>query len=71
MVHDPISALMGRTYEATEVIKVQKITGTVKGEEIPVDPGYYKYLGSIIFQGNKMTIDLYYDSLDDNTKDPI
>ena len=71
MVHDPISALMGRTYEATYVINVPRITGIVKGNEIPVKKGYYKYLGSITFSGDKMMVDLYYDNYDDKIKDPI
>lgn len=70
MVHDPISALIGKTYEATYSIKVPRITGVVEGSEIPVKRGYYKYLGTISINGNKIIVDLYADNYDDNTKDP-
>lgn len=68
MVHDPTSALMGKTYEANYSISVPRITGVVKGDEIPVKKGHYKYLGTITFTKNRFIVDLYYD---DNIKDPI
>jgi hypothetical protein len=71
MAHDPVTALMGETYEKTYIINTPRITGVVSGNEIPVKKGYYKYLGNIIFKENKMIIDLYYDNYDDGIKDPI
>jgi hypothetical protein len=71
MVHDPVSLLQGKTYIETEILRVPRIEGVVEGREIPVAPGYYKYLGQIIFSGSQMKLDLYYDNYDDKKKDPL
>lgn len=71
MVHDPISALLGKTYNETYKITVPRINGIVAGSEIPVEKGYYHYQGQIEFRGNKMIVNLYYDNYDDNRKDAL
>ncbi len=71
MVHDPVSLLRRPTYSATKVLTVPRLTGTVDGAEIPVQQGYYKLLGSIVFDGDRMTVDLYYDDTDDRVRHPL
>ena len=71
MAHDPISALLGKTYDETYRIVVPRIEGVVKGSEIPVEKGYYVYEGQIDFKGNRMSMNLYYDNYDDKRKDPL
>jgi hypothetical protein len=68
MAHDPISLLMGKTYEAKQVFEVPRIEGIVKGSEIPRLPGYYKYVGTIKFENQSMVIDLYADNYDEKKK---
>ena len=63
MVHDPISALLSKTYNETYKMIVPRIDGVVKGPEISVEKGYYRYEGQIEFKGNKMSINLYYDNM--------
>ena len=71
MVHDPISALLGKTYNETYKIVVPRIEGIVKGSEIPAEKGYYHYEGQIDFKGSRMSINLYYDNYDDKKKDAL
>ena len=76
MVHDPISALLGKTYVDTIDFYVFKITGTVNGNTISIDSSY-KLLGDIKFYNvfhskkKKMVINLYYDDTDANIKRPL
>lgn len=70
MAHDPISALLARTYEEVERIEVPRIAGVVEGREIPVPKGYYGYVGRIVFFGTQMKIDLYYDNHDESKIEP-
>lgn len=71
MVHNPFALLMMPTHEATYVLSVPRIEGAVTGGEIPVERGYYKLLGGIAFEGDRMTVDLYYDNYDDKIRDPL
>ncbi len=71
MVHDPISALLGKTYNETYKIIVPRINGVVSGSEIPVEKGYYRYEGQIEFRDNKMSINLYADNYEDKKKDAL
>ena len=71
MVHDPISALMARTYEETYELDLPRIEGVVQGTEIPRPRGWYKLLGTVTFDGDRMTVDLYYDNTDDKIRDPL
>jgi len=45
--------------------------GTIKGEDIPVRDGYYKYTGSIQVSRDKLMIALSAINTDDNTIDPL
>jgi hypothetical protein len=71
MVHDPISALQGKTYEDKLVLDLPRLSGLVAGDEIPVGPGNYKYLGQVEFKDGRMVVDLYYNNTDDGTKDAL
>ncbi len=68
MAHDPISFIRGRTYEETLTIEVPRIEGVIEGAEIPVSPGYLRYVGRVVITKGKMKIDLYYA---DSTKHPL
>ena len=67
MAHDPISMIFRGSSEVSETIVVPRISGVVKGSEIPTEKGYYKYLGLIRFNDGKMIIDLQYDNYDYKT----
>jgi hypothetical protein len=71
MAHDPISYLFRGTSPSALTILVPRMTGEVLGSEIPVKKGYYSYLGNILFDGQSMFVDLYYDNTDKKTKEPI
>lgn len=71
MSHDPISALKRETYTDTFKIIIPSTNGIIKGQEIPTKEGYYKMLGTVNIDKEKMNIDLYYDKSDDKTKDPL
>jgi hypothetical protein len=71
MAHDPISALQGKTYEDRFVLDLPRLSGLVRGDEIPVRPGYYNYLGQIEFKDGRMVVDLYINNTDDGTKDAL
>ena len=68
MAHDPVSAVRGQTYEETLTIELPRIEGVIEGAEIPVRPGYLRYVGRVVIANGKMKVDLYYD---DNNKVPL
>ncbi len=71
MGHDPGSVVSNETYEDSVILQVPSLKdGTVKGEEIPVQKGRYKYLGQIIIDGQKVQVELSYDNTDDNKIEP-
>ena len=72
MGHDPGSVLSNETYEDSVILQVPSLQdGTIKGEEIPVRKGRYKYLGQIVIDGKKVQVDLSYDNTDDKKIEPI
>ena len=71
MAHDPITALMFKTYEAKANYNVPRISGVIDGAEIPVQDGYYNLVGSITFIDGKISVDLAADNYDDGIKDPV
>ena len=51
MVHDPISALLGKTYQDSLLLQLPvSATGWIPGRTIPPKPGYYPYSGGIQLQ---------------------
>ena len=71
MAHDPGSVLSDETYEDSVILQVPSLQdGTIKGEEIPVQQGRYKYLGQIIIDGKNIQVNLSYDNTDDKKIEP-
>lgn len=71
MAHDPVSAILGRTYEETLILELPRIEGVIDGSEIPVMEGKLPYGGRVVITEDKMKVDLYYDDQSDNTKRPL
>ena len=47
------------------LIPLNKLTdGIIRGEDIPVEKGYYKYLGNISIDKNKIQVNLLIDNTD-------
>lgn len=70
MAHDPISAILGRTYEETLTIEIPRIEGEIDGSEIPVSPDKLPYVGRVVIMKDKMKVELYYDDPSD-TRVPL
>jgi len=68
MAHDPISFLFRGSSPSKAILKVPRIKGNVKGEEIPVKKGYYSFVGDVDFIEHNMKVDLFYDDYDKNVK---
>lgn len=72
MAHDPGAALSNKTYEDSAVFQIPSLQdGTIKGADIPVRKGYYKYVGEIIVRDEKVHVNLSYDNTDDKKIEPI
>ena len=61
MAHDPVSALLGRTYEDTLTIDLPRIDGEIDGSEIEPPPDRLRYTGRVIIKNGKMKVELRYD----------
>jgi hypothetical protein len=71
MAHDLGSVLSNKTYEDSVILQVPSLQdGTIKGEDIPVSKGHYKYLGQIHIDRKKVQVDLSYDNTDDKKIEP-
>lgn len=70
MAHDPLASLFRGSSPSSMVVSVPRITSQVQGEEIPVEKGYYSYLGKIEFIDNTMLVDLMYNNTDDHKLEP-
>jgi hypothetical protein len=71
MAHDPVSIVLGSTYEETFVLDLPRLSGTITGMEIPVRPGGYGYLGQVEITGNRMQVTLYYNKTGVGTGEPL
>ena len=69
MVHDPVSLFLRKTYEDSSKYIIPRSQGIIKGEELPTEPGYYKYVGTITIQNNQAEINLSADNFDDKKLD--
>lgn len=69
LVHDPVSLLVGRTYEETFTMELPRIEGTIEGKEIGPNPGNGRYAGHVVITDGKMKVDLYY--IDEGTRRPL
>jgi hypothetical protein len=71
MGHDPGSVLSNENYEDSVILQVPSLRdGIIKGEEIPVRKGNYKYLGEILIKGDEAQVNLSYDNTDDKKVEP-
>jgi len=61
MAHDPVSALLGRTYEESLTVELPRIDGEIDGSEIEPPPKRLRYTGRVVIKHGKMKIDLRYD----------
>jgi hypothetical protein len=65
------SALSNTTYKDSLILEVPSLQNSkVNGKDIPVRKGYYKYLGNLTIQGNKVQVNLSYDNTDDKVTEP-
>jgi hypothetical protein len=67
MAHDPVSALLNHTYEDSASFMIPRQQGIIPRNEIQVLNNDYNFTGTIAIAGQKMKIQLFYDSLH---KDP-
>ena len=59
------------TYRDTLVIEIPcNCEGVIKGEDIPVAKGYYKYKGSLIIKNKRLNVSLLIDDTDDKKLRP-
>jgi hypothetical protein len=56
LAHDPISLIVGRSYDETHELVLPRLEGTIDGREIP----HFKYNGSIVISEKKMNVALTY-----------
>jgi hypothetical protein len=70
MVHDPISLFLRKTYEDSIQYLIPRNEGVIKGEELPSEKGYYKSVGTIAIQNEKMEINLSANNYDDKELEP-
>lgn len=56
LVHDPISLIVGNSYDETHELVLPRLEGTIEGREIP----HFEYRGSIVIAENKMNVALLY-----------
>lgn len=63
LLHDP------GTYEDSIMFFLPKLSGRINGEDIPAPKGYYKYLGFIIIDSNKVKVNLLLNNTDDKRID--
>jgi len=71
LVHDPLSLLLGRTYQDTLTLDLPRIGGVIQGSEIPVSAGKLRYGGRVVIDSGRMTVDLYYDDPGERSRHPL
>jgi hypothetical protein len=69
--HSLIRAVVDPTQEESQTFQVPRISGSVDGSEIPTPHGFYKYGGTIEFQGPQLLVNLHYINTDQNLQDPL
>ncbi|MES2670559.1 MAG: hypothetical protein V4673_09110 [Pseudomonadota bacterium] len=70
MAHDPVSLILSKTYEEHLELDLPRLSGTIRGDDIPVKSGY-EYTGTIEVSGTQMRVNLYYDNTDDEVSKPL
>lgn len=66
IAHDLQSASNPHTYIDSIIFPLSNASGQTKGEDIPVQKGYYKYAGEILIDGNYATVNLQFNNTDSN-----
>lgn len=70
--HDPGSVITNKKYEDFLLLNVPSLeNGTIEGKDIPVQPGYYKFLGNVTIKNAKIQVNLSYDNTDDKRIEPL
>ena len=70
--HDPGSVISNKKYEDSLLLQVPSLrNGRINGKDIPVQPGYYKYLRDVTIQEGKVRVNLSYDNTDDGRIEPL
>jgi hypothetical protein len=69
MAHDPISLLLGETYEESAELRLPRLQGSIPSEEIPVKEGDQRLSGRVEISGDRMLVD-FHRILSDGTLDP-
>jgi hypothetical protein len=54
LVHDPVSLIVGTSYDETHELELPRLQGTIEGREIK----HFKYGGTIVISDNRMTVAL-------------
>jgi hypothetical protein len=71
MVHDPISIILNKTYEDSLLIPLPALAdGTIKGKDVSVEKGYYKYEGEIVINKKQAKVNLLINNTDDKKIEP-
>lgn len=71
MAHDIISLFSSKTYEDSILILVPSFNdGIIKGEDVSIEKGHYKYLGELSITGNRLKVNLFHDNTDDKRVEP-
>ena len=70
--HDPQDIIKAKTYDDSLIIPIPSLKdGVVKGEDIPVKKGYYKYKGKLVINNKILEVSLFYDNYDDKKLEPL
>lgn len=56
-------------YEDSILIFMPQLNGRINGSDLPAQKGYYKYLGFILMDSNKVKVNLLLDNTDDKRID--
>ena len=71
MVHSPSTLNFDNTYEDSTFIPIPSLNvKIVRGENIPVKKGHYRFTGQILIQKQFLKIELSIDDTDDKVKRP-
>ncbi len=72
MSHNPQDIIKAKTYDDSLIIPIPSLKdGVVKGEDIPVKKGYYKYRGELVINNKILEVSLFYDNYDDKKLEPL
>jgi hypothetical protein len=70
--HNPEDLIANKTYIDSLLIPITTTKDReIRGEDIPVKKGHYRYKGKIILKDDELNVALFYDNYDDKTLDPV